>query len=150
MGCIFGKSINNTNINGNFKIDENINTINILYVEDSNIYFFLVDYILSKYIDRPINFIHTKTIRESYDHIKTNKYDIVFIDRELNDGEMGDDLIDRIITEKLVEPNKIVIISYLEDLNDIKKYLNMGVFYFLKPLDVKKFIETIKKIFNNI
>lgn len=146
MGCCFRKPMKETNIDDNLKIEKT--DVTILYVEDCEMYMPLMKFIFSKYCNNiNLDLIWRKNIQDAHDYIKNNPIDLIFLDRELKDGEMGDDLVDIIFKEKIFDLNKIIIISSLENVTDIQKYLDMGVYYFKKPIDIEIFITKIKNIF---
>ena len=153
MGCIFSKKRNNnilnTNINDkNLKIYKKSN-INILYLEDVEIHYDLLTFILHTYIDNNINIIWKKTVNECYDYLENNQIDLIFVDRLLK-NEMGDDLITKIKNNNIFPLNKIIIISAINKVDEIQKFVDMGLFYFKKPLNTAIFIRTMKNVFNSI
>ena len=147
MGCCFAKSkLKATNINDNFKIQIK-EPINILYVEDVEIYYNLMKHIFEKYINLNVNLIWKKNVKDAYESIENDNIDVIFIDRIL-ENEMGDDLINRLIDEKKFDISKIIIISSVDNLKDIESYIELGISYFMKPLDMKLFIKNMMQIFH--
>ena len=149
MGNCFGKKkIKPTNIDNTLKIKKTDREIKILYVEDCQMYCPLMKFILGKYSNLNIELIWKTNITEAHEYILNNKIDLIFLDRELGNGERGDDLIEKFLQEKTFDVKKIIIISSLDDLNEIQHFLNLGVFYFTKPIDINIFMSKIKGIFN--
>ena len=155
FSCNSSKKINTTNINDkNLKITEN--KINIIYLEDIELHFDLLNFILNHYLNtdsknnkKNFNLCWGKTIQEAYNFIRDdNKYDLIFIDRKLSNNENGDDFVDRIVREKLIPINKIIFLSELTIDNKCQKYIDKGAFYIKKPIDVNRLIETMKNIFD--
>ena len=131
-------------IENNLKINKKEN-INVLYVEDNQVYFSLMKYIFKKHIRKKVNFHWKKTVKEAYNFIKTIDIDLIFLDRQLND-EMGDDLLQLLLMDKY-NISKVIFISALDDIDDINKYEKMGIYYYVKPIKIDQFIKTMNKIF---
>ena len=149
MGNCFGKKkIKQTNINNTLKINKIETEINILYVEDCQMYCPLMKFILAKYSNLNIKLIWKNNITEAHEYVLNNDIDLIFLDRELSNGERGDDLIEKFLQEKTFDVKKIIIISSLDNLNEIQHFLDIGVFYFTKPIDIDIFISKIKGIFS--
>ena len=142
MGCISSKIIRTESKNSILLSDK----VNILYIEDSDIHVQLLTHILKKHCQRCV-LIHRPTVINGYKYLKFNKVDFLIIDRYLN-NESGDDLIDLIEQEKSFDLNNIIIISEISEPNDIQKYTDMGIKYFIKPLDIEEFIRYIKMMKN--
>ena len=122
--------------------------IDILYVEDTEIYVAVMKYIFQQIItNRTVNFIWRKTNNEAYNYIRNNHVDWIFLDRQLQ-NEMGDDLISRILETNLFDTRKIIVISCLDDLQEVRSFTKRGMHYFQKPLDLKGFKTKILKILN--
>lgn len=147
MSCCFRlKKKEETNIDDNLKINKK--DVSILYVEDCDIYMPLMKFIFEKYLKNINLKIELKNnINDAYDYIKNNNVDLIFLDRELNNEEIGDTLIGMLINEEIYDITKIIIISAIDNLDDIQTFLDMGVYYFKKPLDVPLFIKKIENIF---
>ena len=145
MGCCFGLN-KQTNIDNNLKIKKK--DINILYVEDCDIYMPLMKFIFNKYL-KNINFNITlkDNVNDAYEYIKNNDIDLIFLDRQLKNKETGDTLIDILIDEQIYDIKKIIIISAIDNLDDIQTFLDMGIYYLKKPIDIPIFIKTIENIF---
>ena len=147
MGNCFGKKkLKPTNIDNTLKINKT--KINILYVEDCEMYFPLMKFIFSKYSNLDIELIWRTNITDAHEYASTNKVDLIFLDRQLKDGDKGDDLINQFIKDKSFDIKKIIIISSLSDLDEIQHFLDLGVFYFTKPIDINIFMDKINGIFN--
>lgn len=134
MGCFFTK------------IKENEQKVfKILYVEDSDIYISLLEFVLEKYLKIKFKLIHKKTISEviKYMNDESNKIDLILLDRELQ-NEMGDQLI----KENIFNDKKVIIISNIDNEEDIERFSNLGINYFVKPLDIKSFIEAMEEVFD--
>lgn len=143
----FKSSKNNNNQNNNDKSLKLKKIIKILYVEDLEIYSNLMAHILQKYLNNEASFeiIWKTNNQEAYEYIINNPDDIgfIFVDRLLK-NESGDELIKKIKDENLFPLNKILIISSLH--NEVDKYKELGINYFIKPLDISEFVELVKKI----
>lgn len=122
----------------------------ILYVEDSEIYYTLMQFILQKYNNLNITLVWKKTISTAYDYIKSHKIDLLFLDRLL-ENEMGEDLIKIINEEQLpLDNSRIIIISTLDNPDEVKFFSDMGIKYFKKPINIELFINQINKLFDII
>jgi CheY-like chemotaxis protein len=140
-----GNEIKLTNII-NLKINK-INNIKILYVEDIEVYFRLMEFILEKFFSKlNIKLFWAKNIKDSLEILDNHTFDLIFLDRQLEENDLGDDLI-YLLKNNNFNMNKIIIISALDDLNEIGEFLEMGVHYYIKPLKINMFVETLKKIF---
>lgn len=122
--------------------------INILYIEDNQIYFFLIKQILKKHYKNDVNIIWKTCLKDGYQYIKDNEIDLILLDRTLDDG-LGDDLIYKLEKEDY-NIKKIILISVIDDLRDVEKFNKMGLNYYIKPLKVQEFVKTMDIIFNRI
>lgn len=151
MGSCFSKeqiyetNIYDHNISG-LKIVKN-KPINILYLEDAEIHYFLLKFMFHRYIDANINIIWKTTNEECYNYIENYNVDLLFVDRVLT-NEIGDDLILKIRDNNIFDLKKIIIISAINKQEDIQKFIDMGIFYFKKPLDTEIFISVMKQVFS--
>ena len=134
------------NIN-NIQINKTTN-INILYIEDNKVYFFLINQILKKHYKDDINLIWKDNITDGYNYIKNNNVDLILLDRTLEDGT-GDDLIYKLKDEDY-DIKKIILISVIDELTDVDKFNKMGLNYYIKPLKVQEFINIMNIILNHI
>jgi DNA-binding NtrC family response regulator len=116
--------------------------INILYLEDNEIYYVLMKYILEQNISHSINMVMKTTIPDAYDYIQTNHVDLIFLDRVLENGFLGDELYYKLLDEKY-DVSKIIFISSVDSLADIDRYEQCGIKYFTKPLKIDKFVQFI-------
>ena len=132
------------NIN-NIKINKTTD-INILYIEDNQVYFFLIKQILKKHFKGDINLIWKDNITDGYTYIKNNEIDLILLDRTLGDGT-GDDLIYKLKDEDY-NIKKIVLISVIDELKDVEKFNKLGLNYYIKPLKVQEFVKIMNIIFN--
>lgn len=118
--------------------------INIMYVEDNEIYFILMKYIFEKYINKQnINIVRKSTISDAYDYIKNNNIDIIFLDRLLENNVCGDELYNKLLEENY-DVSSVVFISSADDLDEIERYEQNGIKYFTKPLKIDKFVQFIE------
>lgn len=147
MGCIFIKPtiISSSNING-LKLPRK-NKYTVLYLEDAEIHYDLLLFIFKKYINPNVNIIWKTTINDGYNYLENNEIDLIIIDRILKNNEMGDDMINKIKENNIFDLSKVIIISAINKIEDIQKFIDMGIFYFKKPLDTNEFIHSMKKIF---
>jgi CheY-like chemotaxis protein len=120
--------------------------INILYIEDNQIYFFLIKQILKKHYKEKINITWKIDLASGYKYIKENDIDLILLDRTLNDG-LGDDLIYKLQKENYNIKN-IILISVIDELKDVEKFNKMGLNYYIKPLKVQEFVKTMDIIFD--
>ena len=134
------------NIN-NIQIKKETN-INILYIEDNKVYFFLIKQILKKNFKDDINFIWKDNITDGYNYIKNNEVDLILLDRTLGDGT-GDDLIYKLKDEDY-NIKKIILISVIDELRDVEKFNKLGLNYYVKPLKVQDFVKVMNIILNRI
>jgi len=66
----------------------------------------------------------TDNVQQSCNYLKNNKYDLVFLDRDLGEtGETGEDLVKEMIDNKLVQNAAIVIHSINIRGKEMKKKL---------------------------
>ena len=121
------------------------NDINILYVEDVEIYFNFMEFIITKLNSDHVNLIWKTNTSDAYEYIKNEKIDFIFVDRMLVE-ERGDTLIETILEEKLLNVEHIIIISALNDSTEVEKYRDIGLTYFIKPLNIQKFINRMNKL----
>lgn len=150
MGCLISKqtkNIGNTNIT-----DKNLKIINkpgikILYLEDAEIHYDLLNFLFHNYVSKNIEIIWKKTIDSAFNYLQNNQVNLVFIDRLL-ENEMGDDLIYKLKETGIYDLKKIIIISSINKPEDIQKFIDMGIFYIKKPIDTNEFIKTMKNVFN--
>jgi response regulator RpfG family c-di-GMP phosphodiesterase len=119
--------------------------INILYIEDNKIYFFLIKQILKKHYQDKINITWRIDLASGYKFIKENDVDLILLDRTLDDG-LGDDLIYKLEAENY-NIKKIILISVIDELTDVEKFNKMGLNYYIKPLKVQEFVKTMDIIF---
>ena len=117
----------------------------ILYLEDDELHVKLFSFIIKKYVNNNIDVIWKKTIDNAYDYLINNKVDIVFIDRILDDG-VGDDLVYRILINKIIDKNKVFILSSINNINEIEKFNKLGIKYYTKPINTKLLITDLKKL----
>lgn len=123
--------------------------INILYVEDNEIYFVIMKEIFQQYIrHKNVNMVMKSDIESAYEYIKNNNVDLIFLDRVLNNGddyEIGDALCHRLINENY-DTSKIICISSCDKIEDIRDYEALGIKYFTKPIKFDKFVKLINTI----
>lgn len=123
--------------------------INILYVEDNEIYFVIMKEIFHQYIHHDnVNLIMKKTISSAYEYIKNNDVDLIFLDRVLNNSngwELGDTLYHKLVDDNY-DVSKIIYISSCDNIEDIKNCELLGIKYFIKPIKFDKFVKFINDI----
>lgn len=118
--------------------------INILYLEDNEIYFVLMKYIFEQYINKEnINMVMKTTIPDAYNYIKNNDVDLIFLDRVLDNGIFGDELYNKLLEDNY-DVSNVIFISSVDNLEDIERYEQSGIKYFTKPLKIDKFVKFIK------
>ena len=132
MGCYSSKNILQKN-----------KSINILYLEDTEIHADLLSLILKNYINKEVNIIWADNIKAAEDYIHQYNFDLIFIDRNINGNLEGDNFLNNIVNKKLIDKNKIVVISATP--NEGKTLINNDFYvkYITKPIDlnhVTKFI----------
>ena len=127
------------------KITNNGDVINIMYLEDNEIYFILMQHVIDQYINKDIKMVMKTTIDDAYNFIMNNDVHLIFLDRVIGKNIRGDDLYNKLKDEKY-DVSKIIFISSIDDLEDINRYEKNGIKYFTKPLKIEKFV----KFMNNI
>lgn len=123
-------------------------TINMLYIEDIELHYDLLSFVMAKHIPYTATILWTDNIVTAYTHIKNKNLDLLCVDRLLNKEnlELADNFVEQIISEKLIDPDKIIFISALQLNDKCKELVEKGVHYVRKPIDVKIF----KNIVTNI
>ena len=153
MGCIFSHTFHQHNENKDNQDNPKkmiTKPLTILYLEDNEIYCDILQYILKSYVSSNVTIIWKETVNECYEYLKNNQIDLLFIDRILENNEKGDELIQKINDEKLFDPHKIIIISSLNDIENINEFIKSGMVYFKKPLNTQEFVGSMQTIINSI
>ena len=117
----------------------------ILYLEDDELHVQLLSFIIKNFVNNNSHIVWKKSIDDTYNYIINNKVDIVFIDRIL-DNEVGDNLVDRILNNKIINLNKVFILSSINNNNEIQKFNKMGINYYIKPINTNLLITQLKKL----
>lgn len=113
----------------------------ILIVEDNELNLKLFYDILTY---QKYDVIKANSVDVAYDLIKENELDLIILDLMLQD-KSGFDLIDMLNNEKIQYP-KIIITSACAMDDDKAKAKQYGInTYITKPIDINKFIKTIKE-----
>ena len=139
MGCIF--SSHNDVIIPKQKTKQK----HILYLEDMEIHYDLLRLVMSKYTKDEI-ILHWSTNSNDAKKI-LNQYPIdgMIVDRKLN-NELGEDFVGYVLNNNLFDPKKIIILSALSENEAVKTFIDNGVKYMQKPMDIivlKDYIEEI-------
>jgi len=146
MGCICAKTLeDNNSISKELKNSIDSNSINILYMEDTQIHFELMSFMLDNYTNKKINLFWAKNMKEGYKYFKDNRVDMAFIDRIIDKRKEGDLLINQIVLEKLIDINKIIVISSDENTTPLEKYIKKGLIYLKKPVNITNVLEIVDK-----
>lgn len=128
------------------KIINNGDVINIMYLEDNEIYFILMKHIFDQYINNDkINLVRKTTIDDAYNFIVNNDVHLIFLDRVIGKNMRGDDLYNKLKDEKY-DVSNIIFISAIDNLKDIDYYEKNGIKYFIKPLKIERFVKFINNI----
>ena len=140
MGCCLSKN----NVNDY----EFPNPLNILYIEDCESYLNLMKYIFDNRVDQNINVVWKANVDEGLEYLNNNNVDLIFLDRNLRTEKIqdGDNLIKIIKDQKIFDLRRVIIISGVENKDDIIYFNKLGITYFVKPIKVEEFLKTIKEI----
>lgn len=148
--ALFGKKL--TSSVRNITIEKD-GTKNILYIEDNPVYHVLITNILKKIENNTNKFDLTikSTINDAVKYIDQchNNIDLILLDVILPDGYC-DVILDKLL-EKKFDMNHIIIISRLDDLDNITRKYNQKISnklsYCSKPINLNHFQKTLESIF---
>lgn len=141
MGCCTSKK--------SIKSKKNDSKLSILYLEDVELHYELVNLVTTNYLlNYNVNLYWAKSLDSAYRYIKENKVDIVIIDRMIGDQLLGEDFIDILIREKLINITKIIILTGYKIDKKCQEFIDKGVSYLTKPIDVKDMLRVITHILN--
>lgn len=124
---------------------KNHKIINILYLEDVELHYDLLNYILHTHLNYKVNITWVKNSKDAYNYLNNNKIHILMIDRMLN-NELGEDFTEKVLNEKLLDLTQIIYVSALEIDDICKKHIVNGALYIKKPINVKE----IKKVMEQL
>lgn len=122
---------------GGLSSKKNHKIINILYLEDVELHYDLLNYILHTHLNYKVNITWVKNSKDAYNYLNNNKIHILMIDRMLN-NELGEDFTEKVLKEKLLDLTQIIYVSALEIDDICKKHIVNGALYIKKPINVKE------------
>lgn len=134
-------------LNKNTTKKENEYIIKILYLEDEEFHFRLIEYLLNKRLKFKYKLICTSDGLEGYNMIFDHNPDIILLDINLPSLK-GDDILIKLHKQNF-DMSKIAVISKLAKNSDLIKIIDLGVVdYLIKPIDILNFINMIEQRIN--
>ena len=121
--------------------------ITILYLEDEEFHFRLIEYLLKKKLNAKFELLWANDGVIGYNMIKKYDPDIILLDINLPNMK-GDVILTKLKSENY-DMSKIAVISKLTKNSDFVKVINVGVLdYLTKPIDIINFITTMENRVN--